>query len=225
MRSKKEILIFMLLTVLSTSTIIYGLSKIGVNYSNSEPLGVYWLSKSDSYNKDDKVFIDKAKFEFANKNKEITFLDKLDKTFFREKALKTIKGVEGDTIIVKDNIIYLNGEAYGEILNIEGVLKPFFEEGETYVVPKDKYVLLGRSLISYDSRYLGYFEKSEFLGKAKLMIEVKKDLYKTRDEFLHLTYERNKKINEILENILKKTKIKIPEKLKSKFTRARNRIV
>ena len=68
--------------------------------------------------------------------------------------LKRVVGVPGDTIDIRDNQVFINGEAV-KIKGQEGEIVP----GElTYPITlgKDEYFLMGANVaVSYDSRYLG----------------------------------------------------------------------
>lgn len=89
----------------------------------------------------------------------------------RKKAyIKRLIGMEGDKILVKDGNIYKNGE----LIMDRSVASRFYynqgsyaEEGKEIVVPEDKFFVLGdNSLASLDSRFWGYVDKKDLIGKA-----------------------------------------------------------
>jgi signal peptidase I len=69
--------------------------------------------------------------------------------------IKRVIGLPGDEISIKDNQLYINGEAYKEDYLKDGYT-PAFEvpaEGETYTVPEDSYFCMGDNRVgSVDSR-------------------------------------------------------------------------
>lgn len=89
----------------------------------------------------------------------------------RKKAyIKRLIGMEGDKILVKDGNIYKNGE----LVMDRSVASRFYynqgsyaEDGKEIVVPEDKFFVLGdNSLASLDSRFWGYVDKKDLIGKA-----------------------------------------------------------
>lgn len=166
---KKEILILIIIFIFIMIG-FYLLTYIRVNHTNSEPIGFYYLSKVDEVKKGDKVIIKQDRFIIKGLEDER-----------KKDILKTIQGVAGDKVTVKNNYIYVNGENFGKILEIDEI-NPFFKEGDEIVIPDGKYLLLGRSLLSYDSRYLGFFEKNEFENKAKLLYEINKGEFEIREK-------------------------------------------
>ena len=69
--------------------------------------------------------------------------------------IKRVIGLPGDEIMIKDNQLYINGEAYQEDYLKDGYT-PAFEipaEGETFTVPEDSYFCMGDNRVgSVDSR-------------------------------------------------------------------------
>ncbi len=83
--------------------------------------------------------------------------------------IKRIIGIEGDTIEIKNGILYLNGEAQQE----DYIREPMYDWASwgPYMVPEDSYFMLGDNRnYSADSRYWNntYVKKEKILGKAFL---------------------------------------------------------
>jgi len=186
LRKRDIILMLIFFSLILTSIFLF--SHIRVNHTNSEPIGFYYLSDVKDLKRNDKVIIKQDRFLFENIENE------------KKEILKTIKGIAGDKIIVKNHFIYINGENFGKILELENI-EPFFKEGDEMIVPEGKYLLLGRSLLSYDSRYLGFFEKNEFIKKAKLLYEINKGQHEMREKNIAKILKMKDITNDITENL------------------------
>lgn len=180
-KKAKKILI---LTVVTFLIVLFFLFKIRFNFSASEPLGMYYTVNAKNLKKNDRVILEYERFKIKNHEQENVFFKPND-------ILKSIRGVEGDRVIVKKGNIYVNGQNFGKILTIENVT-PYFKEGDDIIIPKGKYLLLGRSILSYDSRYLGFFEEKEFIGKAILVWEFGEEKYTIYQDNLTNKFKRDK---------------------------------
>ncbi|MDD5439926.1 MAG: signal peptidase I, partial [Candidatus Omnitrophica bacterium] len=102
------------------------------------------------------------------------FFDK-EKKFFKWYSprflVKRLIGLPGDTVLIKEGDIYVNGN----LLDQPRVLKNFTylnggdygKEGVPITVPKDSYFALGdNSANSVDSRYWGYIPAGNLTGKV-----------------------------------------------------------
>jgi conjugal transfer pilin signal peptidase TrbI len=87
-------------------------------------------------------------------------------------ALKRIDGVEGDHVQVTKDGAFVNGKFEGPMTHVEpdGRLWRMGKRIEDYkrdeFVPKGKVWVAGSHVRSYDSRYWGYVEAKEILGRA-----------------------------------------------------------
>ena len=115
LRKRDIILMLIFFSLILTSIFLF--SHIRVNHTNSEPIGFYYLSDVKDLKRNDKVIIKQDRFLFENIENE------------KKEILKTIKGIAGDKIIVKNHFIYINGENFGKILELENI-EPFFKEGD-----------------------------------------------------------------------------------------------
>ena len=86
----------------------------------------------------------------------------LDEAKEGEIIIKRIIGMPGDTVSIRDNTIYVNGEeveedyAYGETSDYEEI-----------TLDDDEYFILGDNRpISKDSRYFGPVKEDEIIGKV-----------------------------------------------------------
>lgn len=84
--------------------------------------------------------------------------------------IKRIVGAPGDEIVIKEGKIYRNGELVVEDYIQEGIhTYGEYVEGETIIVPEDKYFVVGDNRIrgaSKDSRYFGAVDKELIMSKA-----------------------------------------------------------
>ncbi len=89
----------------------------------------------------------------------------------RKKAyVKRLIGLEGDKIIIKDGNVYVNEK---EVVDPRIARNYYYnqgeyaKEGQTITVPKDHYFFLGdNSISSMDSRYWGFADEKDIIGKA-----------------------------------------------------------
>ena len=81
--------------------------------------------------------------------------------------IKRVIGVPGDTVQVKEGVLYLNGEVFEEDYLNEPMKKE--EDTELFTVPEGCYFMMGDNRNhSWDSRYWEhpFVEKGKILGKA-----------------------------------------------------------
>ena len=189
-KKAKKILIF---TLISFFIVMFFLIKIRFNFSPSEPLGMYYTVSPKNLKRNDRVVLEYERFQIKNFEQEKVFFKPND-------ILKSIRGIEGDRVIVKNGNIYVNGENFGKILTIENVT-PYFKEGDDIIIPKGKYLLLGRSILSYDSRYLGFFEEKEFIKKAILIWKFGEENYVLYQDNLENKFKRDKEAEMISKKV------------------------
>ncbi|MCY0877957.1 MAG: signal peptidase I [Firmicutes bacterium] len=110
----------------------------------------------------DRVLVNKLAFVFGKpKTGEIiVFHSPVDPS---QDWIKRVIGVPGDTVSIKNNVVYINGKRYPE---------PFLKYRQSpnvapvYVPPGYLWVLGDNRPISYDSRYFGLLKESKVIGQA-----------------------------------------------------------
>uniref|UniRef100_A0A7C3MIY2 Signal peptidase I n=1 Tax=Dictyoglomus thermophilum TaxID=14 RepID=A0A7C3MIY2_DICTH len=81
--------------------------------------------------------------------------------------VKRLIGLPGDTIEIKNGIVYVNGRALDEYY----VKNKSSDNYGPIQVPKDSYFVLGDNRpVSVDSRYWGFVPKKNLVGKAVLLL-------------------------------------------------------
>src|SRR5579871_3895765 len=85
--------------------------------------------------------------------------------------IKRIIGTPGDTVMVQDGDVYLNGKKLDESKYLDITVKTyggsFLKDGETITVPPDEYFVMGDNrAYSSDSREWGFVKRSAFIGES-----------------------------------------------------------
>ena len=83
--------------------------------------------------------------------------------------IKRIIATPGDTIMVSDNKVYLNGEPMDEPYTLDGATPQdtFLRDGAATTVPSNNYVVMGDNrLHSSDSRKWGFITRQHIVGRA-----------------------------------------------------------
>ena len=85
--------------------------------------------------------------------------------------VKTIAGVEGDLIEVKQNLLFINGNVYSRVLKRRTNGEPLTPI-DSGVIPKNKYFSYTTHSRSFDSRYkqIGLIDKDVIKGKAYVVL-------------------------------------------------------
>ncbi len=102
-------------------------------------------------------------------NKNILALFKDDCRDF----IKRVVGVGGDTVEIKNRVVYINGAALDEPYTIyknkrtEEIIPERRDNMDPVIVPRGKFFVMGDNRDnSHDSRFWGYVDMSEIKGKA-----------------------------------------------------------
>lgn len=157
--------------IMATSLLLYLFVKeisskyFVLNISPSMEKGIYLLRDIDELKKGDVVVLN-IPLNIKETLYSRGYLPKNIKTL-----LKEVVAVEGDSIKVDHNKIYINGEFKGDIAEVDPKgreLVSFVKDG---VLKSGEVFLLGRGKNSFDSRYFGAVEKSEILKKTILIKE------------------------------------------------------
>lgn len=82
--------------------------------------------------------------------------------------IKQVKGLPNDKILVKDGLVYVNGEKVAEIHSnaMKKLNKPKNGFDREEVVPENHIFVIGSHPRSYDSRYWGFYKVEGKVGRA-----------------------------------------------------------
>ena len=95
---------------------------------------------------------------------DIVYLLRVENHYYPHRMIKRIVGMPGDSLVIKDGILYINGEKETNnfdipVMNDPGVLE------NTLRLKDDEYFVLGDNRNnSKDSRYYGVFNKKQIKG-------------------------------------------------------------
>ena len=118
----------------------------------------------------DVLVLNKIKYRFMDiKRGDIISLEYADTKYL----IKRVIGLPGDTISIRDNTLYINGEVYIENYLDEGLEYDDFELSSLgyTTIPEDMYFVMGDNREdSLDSREIGLIKKEEIIGKVSFRI-------------------------------------------------------
>lgn len=121
----------------------------------------------------DRLFVTRVYHPEKLKRGDVVVFDSEE---LNERMIKRLIGLPGDTVIIRDGIVQVNGETLKE----DYIGTPDNYNGE-FQVPEDKYFFLGDNRFwSLDSRYWEnpYIDGSDITGKAQIKVYPFKDFGK-----------------------------------------------
>lgn len=137
-----------------------------INFTESEPTGIYLLQKTKKYDRNDMVII-------SNNINSIIKLSKDRHYTNSNKLIKTVMGLPGDKITIYNNIISINDEVIGKIHTADSQNRPLPSIIKAGIIPPDFYFLASRRHEnSFDSRYFGLMAKECIQKKASLLLAI-----------------------------------------------------
>ena len=164
-----SIVIVVVVVILAAGYLILS-SNVGIqvvpNLEVKKEFKINGMAMSPTYNNDDTFLITPCKSSECQKNIKRGDVIVLDNNFVRR-----IIGLPGETIMIKNNNIYINGQILDESrylkdsTTIPGI---YAEEGESIVISADKYFAMGDNRMhSFDSRDSGLISIEQIVGYTR----------------------------------------------------------
>ncbi|MEL7038060.1 MAG: signal peptidase I [Cyanobacteria bacterium J06592_8] len=114
----------------------------------------------------DRLIIDKLGYKFKDPVRgDVVVFSPTEqlKTQYKDAFIKRIIGLPGETVKVRDGLVYINGDPLDENYIAE---EPQYNWGPE-VVPENSYLVLGDNRNnSYDSHYWGFVPRDHIIGRA-----------------------------------------------------------
>jgi signal peptidase I len=79
---------------------------------------------------------------------------------------KEVSCISGDVLVSKDNKYYCNKKYLGEVKKFDLDLKPIKPFIFNGIIPENKIFVLGEHEFSFDSRYFGFVDNHDIVGKT-----------------------------------------------------------
>ena len=136
-----------------------------LNVTSSLPVGIYKIDKIDEVKKGDKLT-----FKIPNDVKQYM----LDRNYINKSVisfLKRVGALEGDNIEVGNNLV-INGEIIKPILKKDTLGRDLPVKYGKYKLKSGEFFMLGDTLNSFDSCYIGIVKEEQLEKKAKLILEI-----------------------------------------------------
>ena len=133
-----------------------------------QPHQVDGRSMEPTFHNGEYILTDKVSYRFHSPKRGdvIVFHSPQDE---RVDFIKRIIGVPGDTVMIKNKVVYLNGQPLDEPYINDGITNhdTFLREGREVEVPSGNYIVMGDNrLHSSDSRHWGFVSYDEIVGRV-----------------------------------------------------------
>lgn len=115
----------------------------------------------------DRLIVEKITYRFQNPERGDVIVfnatEELRRQNFKDAFIKRIIGLPGDTVMVRNGKVMVNGNVLNELYIKE---EPQYDYGPV-TVPENEYLVLGDNRNnSYDSRYWGFVPREKIIGRA-----------------------------------------------------------
>lgn len=87
-----------------------------------------------------------------------------------ELLVKKVRGIPGDKIEIKDDVLYINKEPIDKMWLMKTLGKAPGSLDKSYTVPADSYFVVGTARVAYDSRYWGVIHRKQVTGSARPLL-------------------------------------------------------
>lgn len=164
----KKIIIKVLLWVVEIAAVIL-LAFLIVNFT-IEKTKMSGSSMEETLYNNDSIIIDKLIYLIKSPKRFDVIVFKQNNKEHSYYNIKRVIALPGETILIQDNLIYINGKIVEEIINVDPMIN-FGLASEEIHLEEDEYFVLGDNRNnSEDSRFasMGNIVKSNIIGKARL---------------------------------------------------------
>lgn len=148
------------LFLLIVLVIVYFLSGYVV-----ERMKVRNVSMMPTLNSGDNILIDKISYRFRNPERNEIIIFRQNKT--GEELIKRVIGLPGESVLIKDGIIYIDGEEMKEIKNLDKPEYAGLASTKIHLLEGEYFVLGDNREESIDSRYeeVGIVTDTRIIGR------------------------------------------------------------
>ncbi|HHT97613.1 MAG TPA: signal peptidase I [Clostridiales bacterium] len=164
----KKVIVKIIFWVVEIIAVIL-LAFLIVNYT-VEKTEMSGNSMEETLYNNDSIIIDKFVYLFKSPKRFDVIVFKQNNKEHSYYNIKRVIALPGETILIKDNIIYINGNVVEEAVNVEPMIN-FGLAAEEIILEENEYFVLGDNRNnSEDSRFasMGNIVKSNIIGKARL---------------------------------------------------------
>jgi signal peptidase I len=138
-----------------------------IRYFLVQPFYVKGSSMEPNFHDYEYLIIDELTYRFQEpvRGQVVVMRDPMDQSKY---FIKRIIGLPGDTLLIEEGKVYLNGDVLDESAYLGSNVETFASNGVNEVVlGEDDYFVMGDNRsASFDSRRFGTIPKSEFVGRV-----------------------------------------------------------
>lgn len=138
-----------------------------IRYFLVQPFYVKGSSMEPNFHDYQYLIIDELTYRFnePQRGQVVVMRDPSDNSKY---FIKRIVGLPGDTILIQDGDVYLNGSVFDESAYLDASVETFANSGNAEIqLGDDDYFVMGDNRpASYDSRRFGAVKKHEFVGRV-----------------------------------------------------------